>query len=124
MSHKLLKDLPEHAARIEDSYLLKESIKDQLSDIEVDTDLDDEFEDECISKIVSELREATFIIEDGRVAIEDRQTLAIAIYKSFKQLISNQTFNVVSSTEIAENIRESVSDFVNENYTWKGESAK
>lgn len=117
--------MPEHAERIEGNYLLAQNIKDSLSDVKIDVDPNQDFENDCITSIVSELKEASFTIDsDGKVQIEDRQTLAIAIYKILAVQLTDYRFDIAESGKVADGVRDSLVEFVNQNYNWKGDLAR
>lgn len=116
----LLKDMPIHMERIENNYMLGESIKDTLDMVEIDTSLDNDFENNFIQRILDDLDGAEFEIENGRVAIGNKQDLAIAIFKSLKIEIEDEHFAVGNGGDVAMAIRENITDFVNQNYEWKG----
>lgn len=116
----LLKDMPIHMERIENNYLLGESIKDELESVNVDTSLDSSFENSFIQRVLDELESAEFEIESGKVKIDNKQDLAIAIFKALQNEIEDEIFPVSNSGDVAIAIREKLTDFVNQNYEWKG----
>lgn len=117
----LLKDMPIHMERIENNYLLGEEIKDSLMDIEIDTDFDKSFEDDICRRISSVLRdEAEFEIENGKVLISNHEDLAQLIYKELLSRLEDEVLGVENKDEMAIKIRESLIEFVNHNYIFKG----
>jgi hypothetical protein len=122
MNQTLLKDLPEFKERIEGNYTLKASIKDELENIEVDTSFESAtFENEITDMVVEALSEAEFEVNlDGKIKISNKQDIAIEAYRSIKKVFNAWNFDASNSNDIADSICERITEFVNDNYEWKG----
>lgn len=121
----LLKDLPEFKERIEGSYSVKAAIKDELNGIEVDTSFETStFQDEIINAIITGLKEAEFTVgTDGRVSIANKQDVAQTAFSEIESIIEDWNFGVANSDEVATAIADRITEFVNDNYKWKGVKA-
>lgn len=120
----LLKDRPEHAERIENNYLLGKEIEDCLEDAEFDEDWDS-VKDNAVSGIVSALKGAEFAIDGNIVRIDDPELLAQSVMSAVMSACDgNLTGEVSNKPEIAAKIRESLTNFVNQNYQNKKDAAK
>lgn len=116
----LLKDMPIHAERIENNYLLGKELEDALDDAEFDESYDD-CKNEAVSAIVDALRQADFAINNNEIKIEDPELLAQAIWKVVEDALDGNVVGEISNkTEIASKVRETLTEFVNQNYEWKG----
>lgn len=116
----LLKDMPIHMERIENNYLLGETIKDSLNEITIESDID-ELEDSIISDIVDVLEDAEFQIIDGKVSIDDKEGLAQLIFKELKNnLEGNEDKEITNMNETIQSLSEVIAEFVNHNYQFKG----
>lgn len=118
----LLKDMPEFKERIEGNFTLKDIIKKTLSaNIEVDI-MSSSVKDGCISEIVEVLSKATFeIIDDTTVAIADKQGFAISIFESITNVLKdNPDIHVTNNDDVAAMVLDDVTEFVNDNYQFKG----
>lgn len=117
----LLKDMPEHAERIENNYLLGEEIKDCLTEPVLDTDFDKTTQDDIMRRISQVLRdEVEFEIENGKVIISNKEDVVQAIWGEVKAGLEDEIVSFTNSGEIAISIREKLTVFVNQNYTFKG----
>lgn len=117
----LLKDLPEHKERIENNYLLGEELKDCLDDLEIDeTSLGERFKTDFVSAVMNVLTGAEFILEGNEIKIGNRNDLALECFDEMIDNLQGGNIRVLNAGGIAVKIREKVTDFVNENYEWKG----
>lgn len=123
MGQTLLKDMPIHMERIENNYLLSEAIKDGLNEIEVDVTIDFKAcEESCISSIADILKQhEEFSIESNTISIDDHESLAQLCWAAIKGLLAeNHEHEITNDSEVAILIRDEMTDFVNQNYEWKG----
>jgi len=117
----LLKDMPEHAERIENSYLLGEDIKDALCDIELDeTSLGDSFKNDFISAAIKTIKESEFELDGNEIKIGNSMDIALQLFDDIIDSLQGGNITILNSGSIAIDVREKVADFVNQNYTWKG----
>ncbi len=117
----LLKDMPEFAERIENNFLLGEEIKDSLTEPILDTDFDKSTQDDIMRRISQVLRdEIRFEIEDGKVVISNKEDVVQAIWGEVKSGLEDEIVSFTNKGEIVESIREKLTEFVNQNYTFKG----
>lgn len=106
--------------RIENNFMLGEEIKDLIDDAEIEVEVSTSYSDSIIAQISKFLKkDAEFVVDKTEISIDNHEYLAQGIWRILSDVIEDVDRQIEDAGDLAMNIREAITTFVNENYDLK-----